>query len=246
MNRIPIEMIGEETEIRFRDCLSVRYLQSAALLCRLAYAIEKEHAKTGTISSESSLMHEAFTLNAVLSAVSFLESLINELYSDATDDAPPPNCEKTELLFNTIAREWRNAKNFDRAPLLMKYQKILALSGSQPFPESDPAYVNVGNLVKLRNFLLHYRKEWVVLTETGRPTRPSCGTETEKFGTILGRAFRENPLARKEGPFFPDRCLGHGCAEWAVLNSLIFADTFFGKLGIPVAYEGIRKDLATR
>ena len=45
MNKFPIETIDEDSEIRFRDCFSVRYIQSAALLCRLGYAIEKDYAK---------------------------------------------------------------------------------------------------------------------------------------------------------------------------------------------------------
>jgi len=53
MDKIPLEMSGEESQIRFRDCFSVRYIQSAAVLCRLAYGIEKEYAGrsgSGTVS----------------------------------------------------------------------------------------------------------------------------------------------------------------------------------------------------
>jgi len=245
MSRIPIEMIGEETEVRFRECFSVRYIQSAALFCRLAYAIEKEFGKNGTVSPESALMHEAFALHAVLSAATFLESTINELYSDATDDAFLPEDERARGLFRTIAREWRNEKNFDRAPLLAKYQKILSLSGNTPFSETDPAFANGKNLVAIRNFLLHYRREWVRASKRRGP-RGKETSEAERFETALSRAFRENPLAPKGRPFFPDRCLGHGCAEWAVINSLIVTDTFFAVIGIPAPYEGVRKDLATR
>ncbi|HRY74764.1 MAG TPA: hypothetical protein P5217_00605 [Methanoregulaceae archaeon] len=245
MSRIPIELIGDEGEIRFRDCLSLRYIQSAALFCRLAYSIEKEYSRTKELGPEDNLMHEAFALHAVLSAVSFLEALINELYSDATDDMHVPDEGKTRTLFQTIAAEWRNGKNFDRAPLLTKYQRILALSGSHPFPESDPAFANIRKLVAIRNFLLHYRKEWVVTSKRRRSSGDET-TEAERFETMLSHAFRENPLALKGRPFFPDRCLGHGCAEWAVINSLIVADTFFAAIGIPAPYEGIKNDLATR
>ena len=40
MDKIPLETSDEDSAIRFRDCFSVRYIQSAALLCRLGYAIE--------------------------------------------------------------------------------------------------------------------------------------------------------------------------------------------------------------
>ena len=73
--------------IRFRDCFSVRYIQSAALLCRLGYQLEAEYGHTGILSAEQRLRHEAFILNALFSSVAFLESTINELWSDAADNA---------------------------------------------------------------------------------------------------------------------------------------------------------------
>jgi hypothetical protein len=63
---------------------------------------------------------------------------------------------------------------------------------------------------------------------------------------VLRKKFATNPLAAKNVPFFPDKCLGHGCAEWAIVNSIIFVDEFFRRLGLPVPYEGIRDELATR
>jgi len=245
MNKIPLETISDETEVRFRDCFSVRYIQSAAILCRLGYVIEKEYEKTGGVPEESVLLHEAFILNSVLSTVAFLEAAINELYSDASENATLSAGDECAALFRKIAEGWHNEKNFDRAPLLTRYQKILALSGNPPFLESDPAFANVTNLIAIRNFLMHYQREWVVLAH--RRTPGDRGeTRGEKFETLLRHAFFENPLAGKNLPFFPDRCLGHGCAEWAVLNSLILTDTFFERLGIAAPYEGIRKDLRTR
>jgi len=247
MTKIPLEMISDETEIRFRDCLSVRYIQSSALLCRMGYAIEREFEEIGGVPEEDVVRHEAFILNSILSSVAFLESAVNELYADAIDGAFLQLDRATETLFCSIARGWHNEKNFDRAPLLMKYQKILSLAGGQPFSDSDPAFTNVKNLIALRNFFLHYRKEWVNPVKAGGAARGQAAlSEAERFGRILSRAFKENPLAHKNQPFFPDRCLGHGCAEWGVINSLIITDTFFSRIGTLSPYENIRDDLATR
>jgi hypothetical protein len=245
MNRIPLERTDGDTEIRFRDCFSVRYIQSASLLCRLGYAIEKDYTESGQVSPESVLSHEAFILNSVLSTVAFLESTINELYSDVVDNVYPPAGDGDEALLQRIAEGWRNEKNFDRAPVLTKYQKVLVIAGKQPFPEKDPAFTNVKNLIEIRNFLMHYRREWVVLAK-GRGPLSQERTQGEKFGRILKHAFKENPFAGRNRPFFPDRCLGHGCAEWAVINSLIITDAFFSRLNLPAPYEGIKKELQTR
>jgi hypothetical protein len=245
MNKLPLETTGEDSEIRFRDCLSVRYIQAAALLCRLGYAREKEFERNGELSQDEVLSHEAFILNSILSSVAFLESTINELYYDAADRAYLPADAQHAGLLLRIRERWNNEKNFDRAPVLTKYQKILAIAEKNPFSEEDPAFTNVRNLIAVRNFLLHYRREWVVLSK-GRRNQSGNRSRSEQLETGLKHAFRENPLAGKNSPFFPDKCLGHGCAEWAVINTLVLADEFYSRLGIPAPYDGIRKELSTR
>jgi len=245
MNKIPLETSGEESAIRFRDCFSVRYIQSAALLCRLGYAIESSGRDLGEVSEEDLLRHEAFILNSVLSTVAFLECTINELYADAADDAYYYADEKQELLLKTIGERWNNKKNFDRAPMVSKYQKILEITGKPPFDGHEVAFANIRILSEIRNHLMHYKREWVVIPTTQSHTASGAST-ADKFEKILRMKFALNPLAEKKQPFFPDKCLGHGCAEWAVLNSLIFTDAFSRRLELPLPYEGIREELATR
>jgi len=245
MDKIPLEMQGEESAIRFRDCFSVRYIQSAALLCQLAFAIEQEYRKAKESPAALQLQHEVFVLNSVLSSVAFLESTINELYADAADEAYFYADEKHEALLKNIGEGWHNEKNFDRAPLLSKYQKILLVAGKHEFDENDQAFANLRILVEIRNHLMHYKREWVVFRDGKTPdTREE--TTTEKFEKILRQKFATNPFARKNQPFFPVRCLGHGCAEWAIMNSLIFTDEFFRRLELPAPYDGIRDELGTR
>ncbi|MDO9550334.1 MAG: hypothetical protein Q7J03_05115 [Methanoregula sp.] len=245
MDKIPLETPGEESEIRFRDCFSVRYIQSAALLCQLAFAIEQEYREARDCPAAIQLRHEVFILNSVLSSVAFLESAINELYADAADDAYFYADEKQEALLKNIGEGWRNEKNFDRAPLLNKYQKILLIAGKYEFDEGDQAFANLRILIEIRNHLMHYKREWVVVRD-GRTPDTSEETTTEKFEKILRKKFAMNPFAQKNQPFFPVKCLGHGCAEWAIMNSLIFTNEFFRRLELPAPYEGIRDELETR
>jgi hypothetical protein len=245
MEKIPLEVQGEDSVIRFRDCFSVRYIQSAALLCRLAFAIEQEHRKAGPVPAASQLRHEAFVLHAVLSSVSFLESTINELHADSTDEEYSAIDEKHEALLRTIGRQWHNPRNFDRAPMLTKYQTILAIAGQPGFNEGDPAFANIRILTEIRNHLLHYTREWVVIHNRQAPGGEPEST-SDHFESMLYRKFATNPLAGMNVPFFPDKCLGHGCAEWAIMNSIIFTDEFFRRLELPAPYEGIRDELGTR
>ena len=245
MDRIPLEVQGEESAIRFRDCFSVRYIQSAALLCRLGFAIEQEYREAGEIPADQGLRHEVFILNSVLSSVAFIESTINEFYADAADEAYIFADEKHEALLKLISEKWKNAKNFDRAPVLTRYQKILTSAGKPVFHEGDSAFANIRNLIEIRNHLMHYRREWVVVRDGRAPGRDE-ETATGRFEKILWKKFAINPLAPKNVPFFPDKCLGHGCAEWALINSIVLTDEFFRRLGLPVYYDGIRDELTTR
>ena len=245
MDKIPLETNDDESLVRFRDCFSVRYIQSAAVLCRLGYAIEKKYQETGTLSPESILRHEAFILNSVLSSVAFLESTINELYSDVADHAYFYTDEKNEALLKKIGERWNNEKNFDRAPLLDKYQKILAVADKPLFDQENLVFSNIRTLIEIRNHLMHYKREWITM-QKDRPSDELEETMGEKFEKILNDKFVKNPLAHAGRPFFPDKCLGHGCAEWAVVNSLSFTDAFFQKLELPAPVDGIRDELETR
>ena len=245
MNKIPLETTDDESYIRFRDCFSVRYIQSAALLCRLGFRIEKDFLESGKISEEARLRHEVFILNSILSSVAFLESTINELYADAADDAYFFTDEKNETLLKTIGEKWRNEKNFDRAPMVNKYQKILLIADKSLFGDNNPVFLNIRNLIEIRNYLMHYKREWIVV-QKGGTSEEIEETHGEKLERLLRNKFIENPLAQKNRPFFPDTCFGHGCAEWAVRNSLAFTDEFFNKLELPAPYDGIKKELFTK
>jgi hypothetical protein len=245
MNKIPLETAGDESSIRFRDCFSVRYIQAAALLCRLGYRIERNFTIDGEISDEEYLRHEAFILNSILSSVAFLESTINELYADAADDAYFFTDEKNETLFKTIGEKWRNEKNFDRAPLVNKYQKILAIGGKPQFDENDPVFLDIRSLIEIRNYFMHYKREWVVVQKRELPEN-NQETHGEKLERLLRNRFVKNPLAQKNRPFFPDTCFGHGCAEWAFQTSLAFTDEFFKRLELPPPYDGIKNELGTK
>lgn len=244
MERPPVDLPDDDI-IRIRDCFSVKYIQSAALLCRMAWQIETEYDAARIISADQRLRHEAFVLNAVFSSVAFLEATINELWSDAADDAYCFPDEKTEALLHAIGEQWNNENYFDRTPLPIKYQRVLLIAKKPLFEESDPDFSGIKEIISIRNHLMHYRREWVVIS-SGQDSRALQKNQTDKFDRVLKNRFRENPLVPKALPFFPDRCLGHGCAEWAVTTCLSFTDRFFKSLCLPAPYDGVREELVTR
>ena len=245
MELSPSRQPEDDDIIRIRDCFSVKYIQSAAFFCRMAWQIEADYDTSGKISADQRLRHEAFVLNAVFSSVAFLEATINELWSDAADDAYCFPDEKTEALLRAIGEKWNNENYFDRTPLPLKYQKVLEIGGLPIFPENDPDFLGIKEIIAIRNYLMHYRREWIPLP-TGHESVEDAGQHMEPFGHQLAGRFAPSPFAAANLPFFPDRCLGHGCAQWAVKTSLAFTDRFFDVLGLPSSYEGIREELGTR
>jgi len=50
--------------------------------------------------------------------------------------------------------------------------------------------------------------------------------------------FESNRLMSNSGnPYFPDHCLGAGCAHWAVATARGFTDDFFARLNLRPNYQ---------
>ena len=119
MNKIPLETNDGESIIRFRDCFSVRYIQSAALLCRLGYVIEYMQGKTGVTSPDSLLRHEVFILNSLLSSVAFLESHHQRALLRMQRIMPISLVmRKRKHCWELSGKNGKIEKNFDRAPVI--------------------------------------------------------------------------------------------------------------------------------
>jgi hypothetical protein len=66
------------------------------------------------------------------------------------------------------------------------------------------------------------------------------GDVEHKLSRQLSGKFDDNTLMRGSGnPWFPDKCLGHGCCAWAVRSVIAFADDFFGRIGVEPNYQKI-------
>lgn len=95
----------------------------------------------------------------------------------------------------------------------------------------------------LRNALTHAEPE------TSIHSTPAVGTAAarHKFEKRLRGKFAESALFASGGnAFFPDKCLGHGCAEWSVTTALAFAEDFCKRIGLPRPLEAYRDRLRTR
>jgi hypothetical protein len=173
--------------------------------------------------------HRSYVIAAILSSVAFLEAALNELLASASDDdfelaggrGPLTKQERQALC---------DVRDQLRPPFLGKFQRVLRLLGRQPFNQGAQPYQDADLLVKLRNILVHSRPGW-----SPADARDQIAQD-ELLERLASKNFPLHPFAEKDDPFFPDKCLGAACADWAERTARAFADDFFGRLGITPAY----------
>lgn len=205
---------------------SREHIQSAFLFSRLSAKIEKNHV--GTPSEELKIENKAHVIAAIFTAVSFIESIINEFFWDLES----PN--KVEALEEETKKIMANmwGKGIKKTSTLEKYQFALALARKSLFDRGIAPYQDVSLLIRLRNALIHYEPEWV-------------GDSPQKLEENLKGKFELSPFYGEGSLFIPHRCLSHGCAKWVAINSLKFTDDFFARMGLEPGYDYLRSKLIT-
>ncbi len=176
------------------------------------------------------MRHRAFIINSIFSSVAFAEAAINEIFQDALDNhhsyIGSLGRDKIELL----ADYWRmtEIENKSHISILDKYQLVLRFCGIAPFRKDKNPYQDANLTIKLRNALIHYKPE------SFSPDKP------HKLGNQLQWKFPQNNLMSKSGnPYFPDKCLGYGCANWSCKSIEKFTDLFFQRLDIEPNYKKV-------
>jgi hypothetical protein len=211
-------------EVLKRTYFSSHHLWAAEHYARLARDIEEAHTSS---KPRFDIQHRAYVMNAVLSAVAFLEATINEVFDDAADKhsgyVDPVTAESRQAMADLWTDEFER-----KQATLEKYQVALQCSDGVAFDEGLPPYQAAALLIRLRNALTHARAE----------TLPTGGVDKRKLSAALKGKFERSRLMQNDaGPHFPDRYLSAGCADWAVKAARAFADEFFNRLGLQPNYK---------
>ncbi len=163
-------------------------------------------------------------MGAVIFAVAALEAAINELCSDASEGNLYNLRPVDETVIKRIGAMWiAGVPRTASYSVVEKYAIVLQLADRQGFDTGAEPWQSAAELAKLRNALVHYEPEWVPMAVV---------QEKHKFERALQGKFAPNPLAPPENPYYPDKILGHGCAEWSVRSAITFAGEFATRLGI--------------
>lgn len=230
--------ITARLRVRSRIYYSLQHIQSAALFTRQCFQIERNY--NGIFSDELFSEHWSYVTGAIFATVSFLEATINELFADTVDH---PSSElasnldtSTKLL---MADMWKcDIPRTANYQIIEKYQIALTLARKPQLELGRPPCQDVQTLIAIRNALIHYEPVWASSEEEKANKRILSLKQEKKFAL--------NPLRTgQSNPFFPDKCLSHGCAKWAFNSSIQFVEEFFSRMSLPVLYDHLRVRLKT-
>lgn len=192
------------------------HLLAAGYFVAMAKRIESRGA--ASVGAEGMTRHRACVTGAIVSSVAFLESSINELYLEferAGDDGGAiPTRAQTQL--ETL---WPSAEG---TPLTLRYQVALQSVDAERFNEKRSTFRNVERLLELRDALVHHQ-----------PERHDESQRHQSLQRRLRSCFSPNTLLGPRARWFPDLCLGAGCATWALRSVEAFSNEFSGRMGIP-------------
>ncbi|MDQ3674447.1 MAG: hypothetical protein M3365_08740 [Gemmatimonadota bacterium] len=160
------------------------------------------------LTTQEKWQHRGDVTAAIMSATAYLEDLISELYVNMRN-LPRPK----------LVKKLRASSTREAPKILNKYQLALSVSDGDPFDQGMSPFYDADSLFRLRDALVNYLN----FRPVGR----------RGLHSRLDGKFPLNPYAPKEGRWFPDRCLGAGCAKWAVSTAEVFGDDFCRRMGIP-------------
>jgi len=231
---------NESLEITIRTYLSMTYLTSAALLAKKAFAIEDGRNFKDRINTSVHEEHQAYSTAAIMMSAAAVEAFVNELFAECRDAGTKNQLNIPPAKAEVLARFWTDEPKFERKPVFEKYDRALALLNLPALDRSSEPFKAASELFELRNGLMHYK---MFTHEVGKEPGEQTPDDVEQK---LQAYFVDNQLTGPGNPYFPDRVLGHGAAEWSAKTAVAFLDRFCQLLGTTPPYEHLRSTFATR
>jgi len=191
------------------------------------------YVQTKHFEDNNSYPNEDFNADAIggiISACSFLECYINEIYVAAHDEDPYSlgNIPKEKVAL--IRKLWeRNIPRTARFGILEKYDIFLDLIGAEPFEKGRFPYQDASILIDVRNELVHYEPQWTYYQEEQELNKKTGHAKLEEK---LKYRFEPSKMHPASYFAFPHYCLSSSCLEWAFRTSKELAMDFSRKVGI--------------
>lgn len=216
--KVEAKAASRPVTLSVRMHLSRQHFLSALHFAQLTKKIEDEHHGS-EIANELRTEYLAGVTGAVILSVASIESSVNDLYADAFDavdggfgrfkGGDPALPEK-------LRQRWGDVEG---GKILLKYESAIEAAAKEPYNRGTAPYQPTHHLIQLRNALVHFFPEW-----------DTAQNKHKKLTRMLKSKFKPSPFAMAGDEWFPKKCLGHGCAAWAVTTSGKFIDDFSRRL----------------
>jgi hypothetical protein len=216
---------GSIPTLMVRVYYSSYYLWSAKHFKQLATDIEN----SSNSPPHFDIQHRAYVTSSILSSIAFLECAINELLKDVVDKHESYIENIDDASKDRLAIMWELTEGNNRyVSVLEKYQRVLKYCQKKEFMKGENPYQDADLAIKIRNELMHYKPQ------------SYGGNIQHGFISKLAGKFSNNPLMNgSDNPYFPDKCLGSSCADWAVSSTEAFSNEFFTRLSIIPNYQRV-------
>ncbi|MDX2271107.1 MAG: hypothetical protein NW237_04050 [Cyanobacteriota bacterium] len=242
------------------DPFSLNHLFSAFHFSHLSEVIEENFIRDLDQNNRNDLhekyhyAHRSYVISSIVSSVAFLESTANEIFAGVADKletvyANQLKAKYGDSITSLISTIWSltinrpnastpstETRNFiERSEILNKYDILLSLCGCNALNSGEKYYQNVRTAIKIRNILVHYKPQILVINSD-----IDSISKTEKLWDLnlkqleKEKQFASNRIYENDNSaaYFPNKMLGHGCAEWAAESAVEFIKGFCNGIGI--------------
>ena len=215
--------------LSMRNHFSTNHLWTALRLTALVGEIESAPGSTPRFE----IAHRGFTVAAISASAGFLEASVSELFQDAYDRhglrdggylAP-----LDPAFIEALATEWRadlqGRQRIELQDPIEKWQRLLECCALPRLSLGTAPAQDAGLVVRLWNYLLHYKPESI------------AADESHIWHDRLIGKFESSQLVQGSGnPRWPDHGLSHGCARWAIESVRALTDQVSKMVGIRPNY----------
>jgi hypothetical protein len=216
---------GGTPKIEVRDSITRDHRWTALHAARLCGQLESQLKR-----NDPKVEHRSQAMIAVFFAAAFLDALVNEVILDVIDpEVPAAHVANIPTDTATIAA-FRRALN--EPSTLEKYQKALTAAGKLPYTETRNPFKRAQLLLRFRNHLVHFK-----------PKTRDIHVEHDFAARFKNAKIAENQ--QDIGlPWFPNRALGVGLADWACETSFQFGKSWWKRIGLRRDFDATFDQLA--
>ena len=206
---------------RTRVNLALHHLFAACRAAARVRELESQHAGEEFGEFWEEILHCSLTVVSL--SVAAAESFANETLLDSPTfpESMPPSAVKELMAL------------IDRKSILDKYRIALSLISGATLSNDDPVVERMALLIELRNAVVHFRPEWF-----------DSQKAHARLSERLGKEISASPFLASE-PLFPRAWASANFAEWALVSTVGYLNTFFAAAKVKNPLEQFRERLST-